>query len=66
MDERKIIPIRTRSGLLIGGAYIPKPCPRRAVAFEHYTGGRRRFGVTGWVALSALAFLALCLIAGSR
>lgn len=60
-EHRKVVPIRTRTGLEIGSLYQPKPCPRRALAVEYQTAPRRPY--VRWVAFCVLALLAVALIA---
>ena len=58
---RLIVPYTTRTGLRIGIAWTPKPCPVKASCGEHHI---KRWGVFRWLKWSVLAVLAVLVIAG--
>lgn len=62
MNDRKIVPYQTRSGLKIGCAYVPKPKLTQAYWLERQVA--KRFPVLRWLSYSALAVAALVLISG--
>lgn len=61
MKDKRIVPYTTESGLQIGVAYQPKPCPRQAQWIEKHK-APRRYPLSAWIAVSALGLLCLSLI----
>lgn len=59
-EHRKIVPIRTKSGLQIGSLWTPKPCARRASAVEIHTAPRRPYVKwAAWCLFGAVCFALL-------